>query len=298
MVPLEDATREGYLGKLQEASRFVLPGEPMTGLPIPKTTWTRAGKELGVALLAALAYFAVRSLTEGSTEDALRNANRIERFEDWLGILVEPHLQNMITGSTLLVNIVNWIYIWAHWPLIIVVAAWLIRSHPETYHLTRNAFLISGGAGLIVFAAFPVAPPRLTDMDVLDTVTQHSNAYRFLQPPAFTNQYAALPSLHFGWNLIIGIAIYSVATTRWLKAFAVVIPIAMALAVVLTANHYIVDAVAGAVFALAGLWVALKLRARRAAGEPEEREPVAPAAAEPGERTADDEAHERVTADV
>lgn len=226
-----------------------------------------------MAFVAALAYFAVRGLTEGSTEDALRNANRIERFEDWLGILIEPQLQNLITGSTILVNIVNWIYIWAHWPLIIVVAAWLIRSHPETYRVTRNAFLISGGLGLIVFALFPVAPPRLTDLDVLDTVTQHSNAYRFLQPPAFTNQYAALPSLHFGWNLLIGIAIFRVTDHRVLKVVAVAIPVAMGIAVVLTANHYIVDVVAGAAFALAGLWLAMRVHNR--GGRNEQSAPAA-----------------------
>ncbi len=234
----------------------------MTRLPIEKTQWKRAGTELAVAFMAALAYFAVRGLTEGSTEDALRNAGRVERFESWLGILIEPQLQNLITGSTILVNIVNWIYIWAHWPLIIVVAAWLIRSQPDMYRVTRNAFLFSGGLGLIVFALFPVAPPRLTDMDVLDTVTQHSNAYRFLQPPAFTNQYAALPSLHFGWNLLIGIAVFRVVDNRAVKAIAVAVPVAMGVAVVLTANHYIVDAVAGAAFAVAGLWLALRVHNR------------------------------------
>lgn len=220
------------------------------------------GKELSVAFLAALAYFAVRGLTEGSTEDALRNASRIEDLQRWLGIMIEPELQDLITHSTFLVNVVNWIYIWAHWPLIAVVAAWLILRHPDQYRLTRNAFLISGGLGLIVFATFPVAPPRLTDLDVVDTVTENSRAYRFLQPPAFTNQYAALPSLHFGWNLLIGIAIYRVAGNAWLRTFAVLIPVAMGIAVVLTANHYILDAVAGGLFAMAGLLLAHWLRWR------------------------------------
>jgi len=232
----------------------------MTTAKPHQTRWLLVGRELGVAFLAALAYFGVRGLTEGSASDALRNAGRIEDLERALGILIEPELQNLITHSTWMVNLVNWIYIWAHWPLILVVAAWLIRFHPEMYRLTRNAFLLSGGLGLIVFATFPVAPPRLTDLDVVDTVTQHSNAYRYLQPPSFTNQYAAMPSLHFGWNLLIGIAVFRVVDRRWLKALALLVPAAMALAVVFTANHYILDAVAGAAFALFGLWLAVVLR--------------------------------------
>ena len=243
--------------------------------------------------MAALAYFGVRGFTEGSASDALRNAGRIEDLQRKLGILIEPELQDLITHSSVMVNLVNWIYIWGHWPLIFLVAAWLIRFHPEMYRVTRNAFLISGGLGLIVFATFPVAPPRLTDLDVVDTVTQHSNAYRFLQPPAFTNQYAAMPSLHFGWNLLIGIAIFRVVDRRWIKAIAVVIPVAMAIAVVFTANHYILDAVAGAAFALVGLWAAILLSRRR-------RDHLIEAAKKTTNRDAEAESpgSDRVSADV
>jgi membrane-associated phospholipid phosphatase len=231
----------------------------------PRTQWARAARELAFAFAAAIAYFAVRGLTEGSVESALRNAGRIERLQDRFGLLIEPQLQDLITGSSLAVDIVNWIYIWAHWPLIIVAAAFLIRFWPQQYYLTRNAFLISGGLGIIVFATFPVAPPRLAGLDVIDTVTQNSNAYRFLQPPAFTNQYAALPSLHFGWNLLIGIAIYRVASNWFWRGFGVLLPVAMGAAVVLTGNHYILDVVAGGAFALTGLWIATYLRRRRKA---------------------------------
>jgi hypothetical protein len=104
---------------------------------------------------------------------------------------------------------------------------------------------------------FPVAPPRLADIGLVDTVTQHSNAYRVLQPKAFTNQYAAVPSLHFGWDLLIGIAL--VTNARWLavRVFGAVVPVLMFAAIVLTANHYIFDAIAGGAVALTGLGLAL-----------------------------------------
>jgi membrane-associated phospholipid phosphatase len=81
---------------------------------------------------------------------------------------------------------------------------------------------------------------------MVDTVTVSSHAYRVLQPPMFTNQYAAVPSLHVGWDLLMGLAIAVAARRLWVRLLGVVMPVAMAIAVVLTANHYVVDAIAGA----------------------------------------------------
>ena len=120
----------------------------------------------------------------------------------------------------------------------------------------RNAFLLSGAVGLLLFMTFPAAPPRLADLGFTDTVIDSSNFYHLLQPPQLTNQYAAFPSLHFGWNLLMGVAILE--TTRWWPAriFAVLMPLAMLAAIVLTANHYVIDAAAGAAVALLGLFAA------------------------------------------
>jgi hypothetical protein len=213
-------------------------------------------REVVLVVFAYFAYFGVRGMTEGSADRALDNAGRVETFERWLHLDWEPAWQRLIVDHHALVSLANWIYIWGHWPVIIVTAVWLFLRRPRTYYLFRNAFLISGAIGLIIFATFPVAPPRLTDLNVIDTVTEYSRSYRVLQPPRFVNQYAAMPSLHFGWNLLVGIALASIARSWWLKAAALMIPAAMFLAVVLTANHYIIDAVAGASLSLAALGAA------------------------------------------
>jgi PAP2 superfamily/Glycerophosphoryl diester phosphodiesterase family len=147
----------------------------------------------------------------------LRSQRGAARTADCLGDMRphwEPALQDLTLRSNSLVTVANWIYIWGHWPVIIAVGAWLWLRRPSTYYLVRNAFLISGAIGLVIFATFPVAPPRLTDLSVVDTVTLHSNAYRVLQPPAFVNQYASVPSLHFGWDLLIGLALIHTASSR------------------------------------------------------------------------------------
>jgi hypothetical protein len=232
----------------------------MTARDLPAFTRFGLLRQIVIVVAAYLAYFAVRGLTEGNIAQALAHAGDLIGLERRLGVLWEPDLQRWIIDKQMLVDFANLIYIWAHWPVIVLAAGWLLLRRPAAFRLFRNAFLISGAIGLMVFALYPVAPPRLAGLDVVDTVTLHSNAYRVLQPPAFTNQYAAVPSLHFGWNLLIGIAL--VRSSSWLpvKLFGWIMPALMLAATILTANHYIFDAVAGAVVALIGLLLAAALR--------------------------------------
>lgn len=208
-------------------------------------------------------YFGVRNLTEGSFDRALANAQALIRFERALGIYWEPGLQRAIIEWDLAVTLANWVYMWAHWPLIISAAVWLLLRHPKTFFLVRNAMFISGAIGMVIFATLPMAPPRLVESEVVDTITLHSNSYRVLQPPGFTNQYAAMPSLHFGWNLLIGIAIVREGARRAVRLVGWLSPPAMAVATVLTANHYLLDVVAGGALALLGLLLAIWLRDHR-----------------------------------
>jgi hypothetical protein len=123
-----------------------------------------------------------------------------------------------------------------------------------------NAFLLSAAIGMVIFALFPVAPPRLMPgLDLEDTVTRHSHSYRVLQPPGLTNPFAAMPSLHFGWNLLAGIAIFREARHPLARAFGVVMPVMMFSAIVLTANHYILDGLVGGALTTVCLLIAIYL---------------------------------------
>ncbi|HEY8490146.1 MAG TPA: phosphatase PAP2 family protein [Dehalococcoidia bacterium] len=220
----------------------------------------RLGREAALVLLAVFTYFAVRELTEGSVQRAEANAALLVRLEEALGIFREPALQHAILDHHGLVTLANWVYIWGHWPFIALVAVWLFLRRPGAYRRYRNAFIVSGAMGLLLFMTFPVAPPRLAvDVAVVDTVSQYSHAYRVLQPPSLVNQYAAFPSLHFGWDLLIGLALVREARALWARLLGLLAPLAMFAAIVLTANHYIVDGVAGAAVALLGLWLAARL---------------------------------------
>jgi PAP2 superfamily len=231
---------------------------------------------------AIVAYFVVRNVTAGGADDAFANARRLVDLEEWLHIAWEDAVQDAIVGSDTLVTLTNWVYIWLHWPVILgtAVALWVWRR--PRYHLFRNALFVSGAIGFLFFALFPVAPPRLLDLGLVDTVTEQSRSYRALQPPGLTNQYAALPSLHVGWNFVVGIVLFTTFTALAVRIFAVVSPLAMTLAVVATANHFVIDVVAGLAVVLVGLTAAVAIQRRGDAATLDPRGPEARADSESG----------------
>jgi hypothetical protein len=235
-----------------------------TAPPVPATRRTEALRELGIFVIAYLIYFGVRSITEGTAAAAMQNAMDLVRLEQGLGIAWERAVQDAVLGSRLLLDAANAVYIYGHWPVIIVTGALLFRHRRHHYYRLRNACLLSGLVGLVIFALFPVAPPRLTDLPLVDTVTQQADGYRQIVPRELVNEYAAMPSFHAGWNVLLGIVVFGAARNSLLRLLAVVGPTAMVLAVVATANHFVVDVVAGIAIACAGLLVMSAIeRARR-----------------------------------
>jgi PAP2 superfamily len=221
-------------------------------------------REAGLVAAAIVAYFGIRNRTVGSPEEAFVNADRIVGFERWANIAWEDSVQAWIVGSDFLVMLTNWVYIWGHWPVILGTAVLLYRYRRDSYYLLRNALFVSGAIGFFFFAVLPVAPPRLLDLGLADTVTDQSNTYRALQPPGLTNQYAAFPSLHVGWNILVGIVLVMTTAHLAVRVFAVASPLAMGFAVVATANHFVVDVAAGVLVVLVGLAVALAIERPRA----------------------------------
>lgn len=226
---------------------------------------TALAREVVLIAFAILLYFGIRNLTVGSEAVAVANADRLIALERELGIRWEDALQDATVSRDALVTLANWVYIFGHWPVILGVATGLYAFRRRHYYLLRNAMFASGLIGFLCFMLFPVAPPRLLELGLVDTVTERSDAYRALQPPGLTNQYAAFPSLHVGWNLLVGIVVVLAVGALAVRLVALVLPATMALAVVVTANHFVVDVAAGVVVVLVGLALAVFLQRRQAA---------------------------------
>ncbi len=257
----------------------------------PEPGWSELATQVLLIACAVFFYFQVRGLTEGAQTTAVANGHDILAFERATGIAVEHSMQAHVVDSQWLTTLANWVYIWLHWPMIIATLLWLHRHQRPHYRVLRDAMFVSGAIGLVIFVLYPVAPPRLLGVGLVDTVTDLSTSYRVLQPPSLTNKYAAMPSLHVGWNLLVGIALWR-ASSRWpIRVAAVVGPTLMALAVVATANHYAVDGIVGAMVTLVGLFVAERttvpiadrtnLWLRRRQGEVVENDTVDPSTSQP-----------------
>lgn len=211
-------------------------------------------REVAIVISAYFFYFLGRSFVEGREAEAIQRSVHLIHLEQQLGIFWELRIQDFIEDN-FLENFANWTYIYGHWPVIIIAAVWLFFTHRGKYAFYRNAFLISGSIGLFIFTFFPVAPPRLVEgFGFVDT----ARAYH-LGPSTsvLVNEYAAMPSLHFGWNLLVGIAIVQCADSMAGKAVGMIMPAAMLYAIVATGNHFVLDGIAGAVVAMIGLVLAI-----------------------------------------
>ena len=212
--------------------------------------------EATILIFAYLAYEAVRRFVAPSSHEAFGHAFNIIQFEQRLGIFFEPSLQGAIVDHHWLVTIFNWIYVWGYLPVIGAMALYLYIWHHDFYTRYRNAFLLSGAVGLIIFATVPVAPPRMfPEFGFVHTVRDHSNVYRQFEGSDLVNEFAAVPSFHFGWILLVSLALIQTNHRLLVRGVAAMLPVMMLLAIVLTANHYLIDAAIGAAIVLAALFV-------------------------------------------
>ncbi len=218
--------------------------------------------ELALVALAFLLYFTVRAMVVERAGEALANANHIIDFERVTGIFWEPRLQRVVLGRQPLIQLFNVIYFWLDFPLIVVFGLWLYFFKRHEYTVARDAVLLSGAIALVIYNLYPVMPPRLLPThEFVGTVEKYSHfSYQAQSTQAFVNPYAAVPSLHFGWAMIIGGIMY-LTTRNWLiRPFGLILPWAQLAAIVFTGNHFILDALAGLIVCLVGLVLALGMQ--------------------------------------
>ena len=205
-----------------------------------------------VVILAAVyfVYMFVRKYLIADIEPiAFANAAKIASFEWARGFLWEPSWQAwMVENSKALIVFFNWVYIITFWPIILVTGIILYVLQRGTYFHYRNIVLLSFVIALAVFALFPLAPPRLLpEYGFIDTIQRFGpTQYGSRDMAVYYNAFAAMPSLHFGWTVLLGILFIRTLPT-WLKLFGVIYPIMTFFAITTTGNHYIIDAVGGAV---------------------------------------------------
>ncbi len=208
---------------------------------------------------------------------AFHHARQVIHVERDLFIYHEQQIQHFFIGhlGSLTRPFFQFWDLWygsAHFVVTIAVAVWLFRRDPFRWRLWRNILAVTTALALVGFAAYPLMPPRLLDFPFpniashapygfVDTLVRYGGSWSFDSHTMqkVSNQFAAMPSLHIGWSVWCAAAVYPKARRWWTKALAVAYPIVTLLCIVITANHFFLDAVGGLLIFGLGVLIATPL---------------------------------------
>ncbi|MEY9848130.1 phosphatase PAP2 family protein [Streptacidiphilus sp. MAP5-3] len=246
--------------------------------------WNPRQWGLELVLLVYAAYDGSRLLVHGKETEARHHGELLLRAERHLHAEPEHALNSLFAHHAWLGIPADFVYASLHYVITPLVLFWLYRSRRAHYAFARTWLCLATALGLVGYVLFPTAPPRLlADPDgFLDIMAQHSSigwwggsgsAPKGLAD--MTNDFAAMPSLHFGWALWCGLLVFKHARHRWVRVVGLLYPLLIAVVVMGTANHYLLDCVAGGAVVLIG-WaltgpltrLAHRLRRRARRGRP------------------------------
>ncbi len=232
-----------------------------------RARWVR---ELGLLVGLYAGYSVARLLGHADLAGATANAHDLLALERSLHLDVEGPANDAVQTWPLLAIVASYWYSLLHYIVTPAVLVWVYRRRHGDYPRVRNALVIASAIGLVGFTLLPMAPPRMLP-GFVDTLASTSNAGWWggeASAPkgmgALTNQLAAMPSLHVGWAVWVAWVVVGLSTHRWVRLVAIAYPVVTTLVVVGTANHYLLDAVAGAVVVAVGFRLARHVACRPA----------------------------------
>jgi membrane-associated phospholipid phosphatase len=268
-------TPVGVGGRLQAVFR---PGARQWGVELPRRREPEgaldagAGRirppllgELGVAFLLLVVYDHVRRLDHVRRVAAMRHGLRLLDLERVAHLSVESSVNRWLMDHDVVRLVSVDYYQFLHSGVALAMLAACYAWKPERYRAARNSLVLVNVAGFVVYVLYPVAPPRLLPgAGFVDAVAKAG--FGSGHGPIPTDQFGAMPSLHMAWAIWVVLIGFALTKNLWVRALLVVHPIATALVVVSTANHYLADAVAGSVLgAIAVVAVSQWRPARRSA---------------------------------
>ncbi|MER6349997.1 phosphatase PAP2 family protein [Streptomyces sp. NPDC001595] len=203
-----------------------------------------------------LLYKGGRRLATGHTDEAFRNAHRVWDLERAVHLPGEGAVQSLLLHGDTLAHLANTYYAAVHFPATAAFLVWLYLRRPGHYRWARRVLAAVTGAALVLHLTFPLAPPRmLAAAGLVDTGRVYGpSVYGPPSTDTLSNQFAAMPSLHFGWALMVAVGLIAATRSR-LRWLWLLHPLVTLLVIVGTANHYWLDALVAA--ALLGLALAV-----------------------------------------
>lgn len=206
-------------------------------------------------------YRIVRGMADGRTAVAFQHARELIGVERALHFFVEPSVQAWAQGSHVLMEASTFLYLTAQSSVLIGVLLYLYMFHNRSFYFVRNMLMVAMGVALVAYVAFPTAPPRfLPEWGFFDSVAdltgvpETSGSVNWL-----FNPYAAIPSMHVAFALMLGWPLARLARRRAVRVFWLCYPFVITFVTVATANHFLADAILGALTAGLSALVAARL---------------------------------------
>ncbi len=226
--------------------------------------WVDLGRQLGILVGVDVAYETVRGLADGERAVAFAHGQQLIDLERSTHTFFEPTLQSFFLPVHLLIDIANQIYLNSQFTVTFAFLIWLYLYRNDSYYFVRNMFVVAMGLALVGYTLYPTAPPRLfPQFGFVDTIVDFSNVnHDSAVAKIFINPFAAVPSMHCAFALMIGGTGIRVARHWYTRAFWACWPLLIAWVVIVTANHYWVDAALGVAVAATSALVAQRLLAR------------------------------------
>jgi hypothetical protein len=209
--------------------------------------------QIGLIIILAETYRLLRRLIPTDWPQAITNAHHVLRLEQVTHFAWERGIQSWFLQFPEVVRGMNWFYLSSHFVLTGVFFVWLYWRNREGFSIFRDGFLLATAIALVIHWRYPTAPPRLAHVGIKDTIDLYSGL-NIGRPhhERFSNPVAAVPSLHAGWALAVGVGLMLYARNFFARAIGVIYPSAVLLTIVVTGNHFIFDAVTGALVMAVG----------------------------------------------
>jgi len=253
----------------------VVPEAPARPTREARLRWWR---EALIVIAFLIPYDLIRAVASDDEAPALANARAVLTVERHLGLGVEAGLNGAVAGARWAEIATSFWYAGLHYLVTPIVLVLLYRYRPARYRPARTALMLATAVALIGYLAYPTAPPRMLP-GYVDTLVATADVGWW--PPhdsAGLNQLAAMPSMHVGWALWCGLVLAGLARRRWQQLAALAYPVVTTLVVVGTANHWVLDAVAGVALVLIA-WALVVHRPQRRRGRTRQ-EPTASASSD------------------
>ena len=216
--------------------------------------------------LFAAAYYVyriVRGMVDGEIPEAFAHSRALIEAEQAMGLFFEPALQDWATRAEWPLTVANWMYVNSHFTVTTTFLVWLYLARNHAYYFVRNMFMIAMGLALVGYVLYPAAPPRFfPEYGFTDSVEQFVGPVASQGASLLYNPYAAVPSMHVAFALMIAIPAMMLVRWRVLKVVWALYPALVTFVVMATANHFWLDAALGVLVAAVSAYAASAALAR------------------------------------